>query len=112
MEKKQNQKRRMGWYWYITLIWYVIQTWQRDTTEKAKRRLNEFKKKNKHITINEVEKSLKLRDFNDRNRKESPLLFVKGAVLVDTTKLDIKQMEVKLFKLVREKINNKINGNI
>jgi len=39
------------------------------------------------------------------------LLFVKGAVLVDTTKLTIKQMELKLVKLVKEKLFNKY-GNI
>jgi len=79
--------------------------------EKAKRRLKEFKKINKKITLKEVEKSLNLRDFSDKNRKESPLLFVKGAVLVDTTKLTIKQMERKLVKLVKEKLLNKY-GNI
>ena len=79
--------------------------------EKAKRRLKEYRKANKNIKISEVEKSLKLRDFSDKNRKESPLLFVKGAVLVDTTKLTIKQMERKLVKLVREKLLNKY-GNI
>ena len=79
--------------------------------QKAKRRLKEFKKINKNITLKEVEKSLNLRDFSDKNRKESPLLFVKGAVLVDTTKLTIKQMERKLVKLVREKLLKKY-GNI
>ena len=79
--------------------------------EKAKRRLKEYKKINKSITLNEVKKSLKLRDFSDKNRKESPLLFVKGAVLVDTTKLTIKQMELKLVKLVKKKLFNKY-GNI
>ena len=79
--------------------------------QKAKRRLKEFKKINKNITLKEVEKSLNLRDFSDKNRKESPLLFVKGAVLVDTTKLTIKQMERKLVKLVKEKLLNKY-GNI
>ena len=79
--------------------------------EKAKRRLKEFKKINKKITLKEVEKSLNLRDFSDKNRKESPLLFVKGAVLVDTTKLTIKQMEQKLVKLVRGKLLKKY-GNL
>jgi len=79
--------------------------------EKAKRRLKEFKKINKKITLKEVEKSLNLRDFSDKNRKESPLLFVKGAVLVDTTKLTIKQMELKLVTLVKEKLFDKY-GNI
>ena len=79
--------------------------------EKAKRRLKEYKKINKSITLNEVKKSLKLRDFSDKNRKESPLLFVKGAVLVDTTKLTIKQMEAKLINLVIKSINKKY-GNL
>ena len=78
--------------------------------EKAKRRLNEYK--NKNISLKDVEKALKLRDLSDINRKESPLLFVKGAVLVDTTNLSKKQMETKLHKLVRLRIKNKINGNI
>ena len=80
--------------------------------KKALRRFKEFKKNNSSIKINEVEKALKLRDFSDKNRKESPLLFVKGAVLVDTTNLTIKQMRAKLVRLVRKKIKQKINGNI
>ena len=79
--------------------------------EKAKRRLKEYKKINKNIKLSEVEKSLKLRDFKDKNRKESPLLFVKGAVLVDTTKLTINQMKRKLINLVKEELLKKY-GNI
>ncbi len=78
--------------------------------EKAKRRLNEYK--NKNISLKDVEKALKLRDLSDINRKESPLLFVKGAVLVDTTNLSKKQMGAKLYKLVKLRIKKKINGNI
>ena len=80
--------------------------------EKAKRRLNEYRKKNKKIKLKDVEKALKSRDFIDRNRKESPLLFVKGAVLIDTTNLSKKQMGAKLYKLVKLRIKKKINGNI
>ena len=72
--------------------------------EKAKRRLKEYKKLNKKIKLNEVEKSLKLRDFSDKNRKESPLIFVKGAVLVDTSNLTINQMRLKLVKLVKKEL--------
>ena len=79
--------------------------------EKAKRRLKEYKKLNKKIKLDEVEKSLKSRDFSDKNRKESPLLFVKGAVLVDTTKLTINQMRHKLISLVKEELIKKY-GNI
>lgn len=79
--------------------------------EKAKRRFREFKKENKKITLKEVEKALKKRDFMDKNRKESPLLFVKGAVLVDTTKINVKQMKDKLISIVRKAINKKY-GNL
>ena len=80
--------------------------------KKALRRFKEFKKNNSSIKIKEVEKALKLRDFSDKNRKESPLLFVKGAVLVDTTNLTLKQMSSKIVKLVRNRIKQKIDGNI
>ena len=82
--------------------------------EKARRRYIEIKKINKKIKYNDVEKALKLRDFNDRNRRQSPLLFVKGAVLVDTTKLSKKQLKEKLVKLVKKKIKLKTKryGNI
>tara|TARA_B100001029_G_C15009967_1_gene423607 strand:+ start:243 stop:911 length:669 start_codon:yes stop_codon:yes gene_type:complete len=79
--------------------------------EKAKRRLIEYNKEKRKITLKEVKKSLKKRDYSDKNRKESPLIFVKGAVLVDTTKLTIKQMEAKLKKIVKEAIKKKY-GNL
>jgi cytidylate kinase len=79
--------------------------------EKAKRRLKEYKKINKNIKLRDVQKSLKLRDFSDKNRKESPLLFVKGAVLVDTTKLTMEQMKLQLVNLVKKKLIKKY-GNI
>ena len=81
------------------------------TIEKAKRRLLEYNNEKRKITLKEVKKSLKKRDYSDKNRKESPLIFVKGAVLVDTTKINIKQMEHKLSKLVSKAIKKKY-GNI
>ena len=80
--------------------------------EKAKRRLKEFKKINSSMNLKEVKKALKLRDFYDKNRKESPLLFTKGAVLVDTTKLNLSQMRLKLIKIVKKEINKKKYGSL
>ena len=79
--------------------------------EKAKRRLKEFKKLNNRITLKEVKKALIQRDKEDTKRKISPLIMTKNAVLVDTTKLTIKQMEAKLINLVRKAINKKY-GNL
>ena len=81
------------------------------TNEKAKRRLKEFKNKYKKITLKQVEKSLIQRDKDDTKRKISPLIMTKNAVLVDTTKLSIKQMEIKLTNLVKSSIKEKY-GNL
>lgn len=77
---------------------------------KARRRFKEFKAHNKKITLNQVEKALLLRDKDDKKRKISPLIKPKNAVLVDTSKLTIKQMEIKLINLVREKIKKKYDN--
>ena len=79
--------------------------------EKAKRRLKEFKSLNKKITLKQVEKALIQRDKEDTNRKISPLIMTKNAVLVDTTKLTIKETEAKLINLVNNSINKKY-GNL
>ena len=79
--------------------------------EKAKRRLKEFKKLNNRITLKEVKKALIQRDKEDTKRKISPLIMTKNAVLVDTTKLSLKQMEAKLINLVKKSIKSKY-GNL
>ena len=79
--------------------------------EKAKRRLKEFKMLNKKITLKQVEKALIQRDKEDTERKISPLILKKNAVIVDTTKLNIKQMETKLINLVTNSIKKKY-GNL
>ena len=79
--------------------------------QKAKRRLKEFRHANSKITLKQVEKALIQRDNDDINRKISPLIISKNAVLVDTTKLIIKQMEAKLLNLVLNSIKKKY-GNL
>ncbi len=79
--------------------------------EKAKRRLKEYKNQNNKITLKQVEKSLIQRDKDDTKRKISPLIMAKNAVLVDTTKLSIKQLEIKLTNLVKRSIKKKY-GNL
>ncbi len=79
--------------------------------EKTKRRYNELKKINPNTSFEKVKNAIKKRDFFDKNRKESPLLFVKGSVLVVTTNLSIKKMRLKLIKLVRKAIKKKY-GNL
>lgn len=79
--------------------------------KKAKRRLKDFKNQNNKITLEQVKKALIQRDKDDTKRKISPLIMTKDSVLVDTTKLNMKQMEVKLINLVKNSIKKKY-GNI
>jgi len=79
--------------------------------EKSKRRLKELRKQNKKVTLKEVKKALIFRDSMDISRRISPLIKAKNAISVDTTKLNIKKMEVKLVNLVKKQIKKKY-GNI
>ena len=79
--------------------------------ESAKRRLKEFKKINSNITQKEVQNALIQRNLMDTTRKISPLRKLKNSVLVDTTNLSIKEMEVKLTKLVLKTLKKKY-GNL
>ena len=77
---------------------------------KTKRRFEEYKKTNKKISFNEVKKAIKLRDSNDSKRKISPLKPAKDAVIVDTSKVNKKQMLTKLSKIVEKKLKEKFDG--
>ena len=52
----------------------------------------------KTIPIKEVKKSLKKRTNLDQNRKNSPLIKVKNAILIRTDKLSKKQVLIKMSK--------------
>jgi len=61
----------------------------------AKRRWQDLKKK---IKIKEVQKSLKMRTYLDKNRKSSPLIKVKDAILIRTDRMTKKQVLLKMSK--------------
>ncbi len=79
---------------------------------KAKRRFEEYRKKNKKISFNEIKKAIKLRDSNDSKRKISPLKPAKDAVIVDTSKINKKQMLIKLSKIIEEKLKEMYGRNL
>ena len=78
---------------------------------KAKRRLKEYRKINKKITFQEVKKALKKRDLADTKRKISPLRLPLSAYIVDTSKLNKKQMLMKLSKIIENKLLSKYGRN-
>lgn len=78
---------------------------------RAKRRWIEYRKNNSKITINEVKKALKTRDYSDINRKHSPLRASKDSIVIDTSKLSKKQMLTKISKIVDKKLKLKYGRN-
>jgi cytidylate kinase len=78
----------------------------------AKRRLKEYRKTNNKISFNEVKKAIKLRDLNDSKRKISPLKPAQDAVIVDTSKVNKKQMLTMLSRIVEKKLKEKYGRNL
>ena len=74
----------------------------------AKRRFKELRKKDNKIKLADVKKSLKIRNYRDKNRKNSPLIQSKDAVIVRTDKLkNITGMLDKMSEIMEKKIKDK-----
>ena len=73
----------------------------------AQRRFKELKKRNKSTKLADVKKAMRIRDNLDKKRKISPLTQAKNAVIVQSDKLNIKGMLVKMSKVVEQKIKEK-----
>jgi len=78
---------------------------------RANRRWNEYRKNNSKITLSEVKKALKIRDYSDINRKHSPLRISKDSIVIDTSKLSKKQMLSKISRVVNKKLILKYGRN-
>ena len=74
----------------------------------AKRRWKELKKVNKKIKLIQVKKSLKTRNFNDKNRKHNPLIKLPDSIVIRTDILNKSQMIKKMSEEIDYKIKNKI----
>ena len=72
---------------------------------RAIRRFKELKAKNSDLSFEEVMKSIKKRDKNDKNRKISPLKKTKDSILINTTNLSIRRCFLKIKKIIDRKIN-------
>lgn len=70
---------------------------------RVKRRYNEYKEKNIDISYEEVEKEMIERDTRDQTRKNSPLKKADDAIIIDTTNLNIEEVEKEIIKLYKEK---------
>ena len=73
---------------------------------RAKRRFLELKKLKKKVSLKEVSKSLKNRDYLDKNRKYSPLKKTKDSILINTSKLSKKASFIKIKTIMDKKLKN------
>lgn len=68
--------------------------------ERANRRFREMT--DKKVTYEQVLEDIKQRDYNDMNRKTSPLKQADDAVLLDTTGMTIEEVKDKLKLMIKE----------
>ena len=70
---------------------------------RAARRLKELKNQDESVSLDDLVAQIKRRDFLDANRKISPLIRTKDAIVVDTSYLDIDEQIVKIVNIINNK---------
>ena len=73
----------------------------------AQRRFKELKKTDKHIKLKDVKKAMRIRNYHDVKRRNSPLIRVQNSILVSTDKLNIKGMLAKMSEIIEKRIKEK-----
>lgn len=73
---------------------------------RAERRYAQIKNK-QHVSFEQILQDLQIRDFNDANRKISPLAMAKDAILIDTTDLTLDQTVEKCLSFIKKPKNKK-----
>lgn len=73
-----------------------------DPEVRVQRRYDELHAKGVKVSRDEVKKNLELRDYEDANRKENPLVKADDAVMFDNSDLDEKQQLDYLLKLIKD----------
>jgi len=76
-----------------------------NTKVRARRRFKELKKLKKKVVFNEILKSMKKRDREDRRRKHSRLKKTEDSHLINTTNLSIKSSFLKVKKIMDRELN-------
>lgn len=76
-----------------------------DADVRAKRRYDELLRKGAHATYQEVLDNIKMRDYNDLNRKVSPLVQSPDALLLDNSFMSIEEQNAWLLDKVNKVCN-------
>lgn len=70
---------------------------------RAARRMKELKNQDESVSLDDLVAQIKRRDFLDANRKISPLIKTKDAIVVDTSYLDVDEQIVKIVNIINNK---------
>lgn len=71
-----------------------------DSRERARRRCEELKAKGEIVDIDEIQRQIEQRDYNDSTRKTAPLKQADDAVLVDSTNISANEVVEIIIKKV------------
>ncbi len=71
---------------------------------RAERRYNELKAKGIDVNLNKIKKNIEERDYQDINRKESPLLKAKDAIELDNSNMTFAEQMDWFIKMTEDKI--------
>lgn len=73
-----------------------------DVLERAKRRYGEYLRKGRIERMDDVIEEIRVRDYKDSTRKESPLRKADDAIVLDTTYLTIDEVVMKIIDIVKK----------
>jgi cytidylate kinase len=75
--------------------------------ERAQRRYKQLKDKEIDVNLPDLVEELRQRDERDMNRQAAPLKPASDAIIIDTTKLDIKQVTDEVMYWVKQRISQR-----
>ncbi len=73
------------------------------STVRAQRRFDELTEKGLDVSFEEIKQNIEDRDFNDLNRKESPLKQAEDAIVLDNSHMTIPEQMVWFMNILKEK---------
>lgn len=71
---------------------------------RARRRQKELAEKGEEASLEEIAKNFRDRDAQDSSRKESPLIQVPEAIVIDTSDLEFEEQVQKVLALAQERM--------
>ena len=75
-----------------------------DVEIRAKRRYDQYLKKNSNLNLSDIINDLKKRDYIDKNRQLSPLVSAKDAYLLDTSNITSDDGLKKIIQIISRKL--------